>query len=179
VINKSAIMIAAAGASLLLGGPARAHDPGLGRCLAMADKEARLACYDAIARAEQSTPAATRPAPSDTAAAPAVAAAASAPAAVPNPRAEFGFGAAEREERRAVDQRQIDEVVVRVTEARQVGAGYWQFVMDDGSAWRLAETRSAYRMPRPGDEVKLRRASLGSYLLVFRSQQSLRIRRIE
>jgi hypothetical protein len=196
VTGKNLILIAAAGTVVMVGGPAWAHDPGLSRCLAMADKEARLSCYDGIARAEQNAAAqgasgqgtpgqgATVPAPpprSEAAAAattiPAPAAAAAAP--TPDPRAEFGFGAAEREERRAVNQRQIDEVVVRVKEAREVGAGYWQFVMDDGTIWRLAETRSSYRMPRPNDEVKLLRASLGSYLLVFRNQQSLRIRRIE
>jgi hypothetical protein len=182
VTNKSAFLIAAAGAALLAGGPAGAHDPGLARCLAIADREARLTCYDAIARAEQSAPAPDDVAPPAPATAPVPAAparAAPAPTAVPNPRAEFGFGAAEREERRAVDQRQIDEINVAVKEAREVGAGYWQFVMDDGSTWRLAETRTSYRIPRPGDQVKLRRASLGSYLLVFRNQPSLRIRRVQ
>lgn len=175
--GRTTFSIAAAAAALVAGAPAWAHDPGLGRCLAVADRDARLDCYDAIARAEQSAPAASRATPPQAAAAPARTPAP--PAATPDPRAEFGFGAAEREQRRAVEQRQIDEIDVQVKEAREVGAGYWQFVMDDGSVWRLAETRSSYRMPRANDRVKLVRASLGSYLLVFRNQASLRIRRLE
>jgi len=170
---RRAIVIAGAGTIFCLPAPALAHDPGLARCLAIADRDARLSCYDAIARAEQGAAASARPAPPAATASPGMAAPA------PNPRAEFGFGAAEREERRAVEQRPIDEITVRVKEAREVGAGYWQFVMDDGSIWRLAETRSSYRMPRANDDVKLVRASLGSYLLVFRNQASLRIRRID
>jgi hypothetical protein len=178
--GKNAIMVAVAGAALLIGMPAWAHDPGLSRCLAISDKEARLTCYDTIARTEQSAAVPGRAPGSEAAAAgPAPATPAPVPAIAPNPRAEFGFGAAEREERRAVDQRQIDEIIVRVKEAREVGAGYWQFVMDDGSIWRLAETRAAFRVPRPSDQVRLIRASLGSYLLIFRNQPSLRIRRIQ
>ena len=174
-------MIAAAAIAVLAAVPAWAHDPGLGRCLAMPDRDARLACYDTIARAEQGSAAeqgAATGAPSVGAGA-ATSPPPAAAVALPSPRQEFGFGAAEREERRAAPQRQIDEIVVRVTEAREVGAGYWQFVMDDGSVWRLAEVRRSFRAPRPNDEVKLERASLGSYLLLFRNQPSMRIKRIQ
>lgn len=170
------IAIATAGAALWLSAAGWAQDPGLARCLAMADKEARLSCYDAVARADQGAAAAAKPRGGT---APAVAAVPSVVAApIPAPRAEFGFGAAEREERRASTQKQLDEVAVRVTAAREVGAGYWQFEMDDGSLWRLSEVRAAYRVPRPQDEVRLLRASLGSYLLLFRNQPTLRIKRI-
>jgi hypothetical protein len=176
VIGRRALTIAAAAIPALAASPAWAHDPGLGRCLAMPDRDARLACYDNIARAEQGA-AATGAPPTR---ADAVASAPAAPAAtLPSPREEFGFGAAEREQRRAEPQRQIDEVAMRVKEAREVGAGYWQFVMDDGSIWRLAEVRRSFRAPRPNEEVRIERASLGSYLLLFRNQPSMRIKRIQ
>lgn len=189
--SMAAILLAASGMSA---SPALAQDSGLARCLAIAEIAARVACYDAIARAEQAgqapaPPAAVAPAPPAPAAvAPTAPAPAATPALVPpvaaaatpepTRREEFGLSAAAREEKKPVEERQLNEITAVVASARTIGAGYWQFAMRDGSVWRLTETRASFRAPEPGDTVVLRRASLGSYLLDADSQPSIRVKRV-
>ena len=154
--------------------PLQAQEPDLGRCLRIADIAERVACYDAIARAEQEEPVPAddpgspppgRPEPAGEAAA-------------DTPRTEFGLSAAQRESRRPAEARQLDEIEAVVASAQEVGAGYWQFEMGDGATWRVMENRRRFRAPRPGDPVKIRRGSLGSYFLDVDGQPALRIKRV-
>jgi len=175
-------LLGVAGALIACGSAAKAQEGDLARCLAIADIQARVACYDAIARAQaQVEPGGATAVPEARPVRPSAAAPQAAPApAVPesDPRAEFGLSPAEREERLPSEQQQLEQVDAVVAAARIVGAGYWEFTMEDGSVWRLAEMRRSFRPPRAGDAVELRRGSLGSYFLEADSQIGIRIKRV-
>jgi hypothetical protein len=157
--------------------------PSLAGCLAIADVMQRVACYDAIARAQQAAePAAPRAAPRALGAVERTPTLTPAPVqarAQPDPLAEFGFNEAEREQRRPKQLQQLDRREAQVESAQQAGPGYWRFIMADGSVWQLAEVRRSFRPPRAGDQVVIRRASLGAYLLDADGQPAMRVRRLK
>ena len=154
--------------------PGSAQAGKLSSCLAILDVNARVACYDALARAEQPAQTNTREEatpPNTTTAGP------EAPSSA-TPRADFGLSAAERDRRRPVEQQQLDSLAVQVSSARRVGPGYWRFTMEDGSTWQLAEVLRTFRSPSPGDSAIITRGSLGSYLLHADGQPAMRIKRL-
>ena len=168
--------------AMLVPQPANAQQADLSRCLAITDIAQRVQCYDAIAQSQVQSgeaPAPTR-APAAEPAAPAVQAQ-SAPRAAPAPSPAlptFGLSAAQREAQRNPSEREADEMTASVTAARQVGAGYWRFELSDGTVWELTETRRNFRIPRAGDDIKIRRGSLGAFYLDADNQPVLRIRRV-
>jgi hypothetical protein len=185
---RFARLLALLGASL----PAAAGAAGsaeLARCAAIAAPEARLACYDALAgRAAQGQAAARVAAPTtpSPAAAPAAAAAPPAPSPSATPATtttappttppaaadaqSFGLTKAQQH---AVPEgpATIQAVVARVADD---GAGHMYVVLDNAQTWLLPEPDSRLS---PGDTVTIRRASLGSYLMVTPSKHSYRVRR--
>jgi hypothetical protein len=187
--------MAAAFALSIWGGPALAQEADLQRCLAIADVNQRVACYDALARAQQdsgrgvaSEPAALEPAVPEPAV-PELAApvqdppsARAAPTPAPpslDPRREFGLSAAEREAARPQPQAQLDDLTVVIASMQSRGMGYWQFTTTEGITWRLTETSRNFRPPREGDEVQIRRGRLGSYYLEAGGQPSMRVVRVD
>ena len=154
--------------------PGSAQAGKLSSCLSILDINARVACYDALARAEQSAQTNIREegTPPN-----ATTAGAEAPSST-TPRADFGLSAAERDRRRPVEQQQLDSITVQVSSARRVGPGYWRFTMEDGSTWQLAEVLRTFRPPSSGDSVIITRGSLGSYLLHADEQPAIRIKRL-
>ena len=188
--------------------PVHAQQSELSRCLSIPDIAERVRCYDAIARAEQGQgqgqeeaqartapvtrgPASAEARPAERAAtaappvrspaptpAPAVAAASTAGPAAEDKRQEFGLSAAELESRRPAEQRQLDALRTTISSAKTIGAGFWQFVTSDGAVWRMTEMRRSFRPPEPGDEVVIRRGTLGSYYIDVGKQPALPIKRI-
>lgn len=71
----------------------------------------------------------------------------------------------------------IEAVTATLTRASQGGDGRWVFVLDDGSTWRQADSDPVRLSARSGLEVRVRRASLGSYLLTAGSSRAIRVRR--
>lgn len=70
-----------------------------------------------------------------------------------------------------------EEVSVEVANVIRRGDGHSIFVMSDGQRWVLLES-SAARNVRAGDTVRIRRAALGSFLLISsRGGAALRVRR--
>jgi hypothetical protein len=152
--------------------PGSAQEGNLSSCLAIPDVNARVACYDALARAEQTAQSTAREeAPDATAAGPAA-------ASNPNPRADFGLSAAERDQRRPVAEQQLESLALEVSSARVVGPGYWRFTMDDGSTWQLSEVLRTFRPPSSGEVAIITRGSLGSYFLHADGQPGIRIKRL-
>jgi hypothetical protein len=174
---------------------AAAQRSELARCLAIADIAERVRCYDALARAEQGHDAESSAPAAEQSASPEPAPVTSAPPAPPSPapvaaapppapaaaaqREEFGLSPAAIESRRPTQDRQLDEISTTIASARTVGAGYWQFVTDEGAVWRLTEVRRSFRPPEPGDDVVIRRGTLGSYYLDVDDQPALPIRRVD
>ena len=154
--------------------PGSAQAGKLSSCLSILDINARVACYDALAQAEQSaqTNIGDETIPSN-----ATTAGTEVPR-NPTPQADFGLSAAERDRRRPVEQQQLESLAVQVSSARRVGPGYWRFTMEDGSTWQLAEVLRTFRPPSSGDSAIITRGSLGSYLLHADGQPAMRIKRL-
>lgn len=146
-------------------------------CARIAKKDARLACYDSVAGAASQgaytssfgsasirTPEA---APPPVPGAPSVAAAP-------------GFGAEQID--RPLAQRRAEagdnEVELAVASARDNGLNKWQINMTDGAIWRMTETQSNFRPPKPNETVTIRKAALGSYLMQVGKQGSVRVERV-
>jgi hypothetical protein len=162
---------------------ALAHVPDdLQRCAAVANDQARLACYDALARATTDDPAATASvapaAPSAvTPAAPAVAAAAAAaatPQPVPDRAPAASAPAATAQPVTDQASASFDAVVAKVT---RLPTGEFAYTLQDGQRWIQVGVDSRARL-EPGATVTIRKAALGSYKLVSGSVAT-RVRRAQ
>jgi hypothetical protein len=170
---------------------ARTPSPGdLARCAGIAAPEARLACYDALTGgAERAAPAAT-PVPAPTPAAapapatptPAAAAASATPAAPALPSApapasdprNFGLSQAQLHpspEGPAAIQARIAKIINNV-----YGRDY--VVLDNGQTWTYTDSDEDARLA-PGDQVTIKRASLGSFLMKTPSKHAYHVRRTQ
>ncbi|MBN8829838.1 MAG: hypothetical protein J0G94_04220 [Sphingomonadales bacterium] len=151
-------------------------------CARIGKKDARLECYDSIARAAAhgsdssgfgassirtpqaapATPSAPQPAPS-----------ASAPAG-----SSFG---AEQIDRPLAERKEPEgqgELAIAVTSARDNGVGMWQFNLADGAVWRMTERSANFRPPAPNETVTIRKGALGGYLMQVGRQASVRVERV-
>jgi len=148
-------------ATVLLTSPTvRADEPR--RCAALADDRARLACYDSIF----GRPAAAVPASLDA-------------ATVPNPEADFGLTEAakralEPEESRQRLPESISGTVAKV--ARQP-AGELVLTLENGQVWTQLQVDARARVA-VGDTVTIKKAALGSHLLVTEDRYATRVRRV-
>jgi hypothetical protein len=165
-------LYSAASAVLVCATPATAQDENFERtviimraCAQIADVAARVTCYDnTMAPQAGQLP----PAPAQT------------PAAAP-PR---GLGAEQvapprQQARQQARERQADNLVAQVTSVVTVRPGVFTLSLADGSQWTVVdEAPFGYAEPRAGSSVRIEPGSLGSYLLRYDSQQSLRVRRV-
>lgn len=72
---------------------------------------------------------------------------------------------------------EVENVVSTVKAARQGADGKWLVTLADGSVWAQIDTERMPRAPKPGMEVKIRRAAVGSYLMNVGGQRAVRARR--
>ncbi|HEY2779343.1 MAG TPA: hypothetical protein VGI90_01100 [Steroidobacteraceae bacterium] len=176
-----------AGLLLSVGASAAAapSNDDMARCAAIAAPDSRLACYDALAhrpadKVSRATvpPASAAPTPAAVAttstAAPAAAAAASqAPAAVPNPADPKNFGLT------AAQQHTSDlgpkSIAAHISSVSSGQIGQTFVVLDSGQTWTVLDNDGRLSA---GDAVTIKRAALGSFLMVTPSNHSYRVRRI-
>lgn len=167
------------------------------RCAAMSDDTARLACYDAIFRSPgqsvatgAATAAPVAPAgPSQ----PAAAASVQAPAAAAPPRKpeeDFGLTPARKESLEAAKAKESaappppkepaapESITARVTTAAHRLTGELVLILDNGQVWIQIDTETKARV-KEGDEVTIRKATLGSYFLVAPNHVLVRVRRVK
>jgi hypothetical protein len=147
---------------------AAAADHGKGaKCAVIDDPTARLACFDAAfprpSRASSPEPAA-------------------APVAVEEPAADARkFGLSDKQ-RAALEAKPAEQAVAATTATvktvRKLPSGYWLIGLDNDQVWQQTEIDPNIWL-RPGDQVTIRRASMGSYLLVTPAQYSTRVRRLQ
>ena len=71
----------------------------------------------------------------------------------------------------------IDAVETTLARAVLMGEGKWVFTLADGSVWRQIDSERVTFLNRPGETVRVRRASLGSYQLVVGHSRAVRVRR--
>jgi len=146
--------------------------------------EARASCYDNTIATERlisrrdAEPVPPRPSATSSAS-PQVATAAAPTAAAPT-----GFGAETLPTPRAArpgDERTDADgrYASRVTRAEKLTEGIYRLTLADGAQWQFQDAVPfSYEPPRDGSDISLRRASLGSFLMDFRDQRPVRIRRV-
>lgn len=71
----------------------------------------------------------------------------------------------------------IDAIESLLTTAVQGGDGKWVFRLADGSEWRQTDSGSVSFRNRDDTPIRVRRAALGSYLLVAGNSRAVRVRR--
>jgi hypothetical protein len=163
-------------------GGALAEDPnGLTQCSSISNTAERLACYDrlagrASAKVPPSSPAAAAPASAPVSATPAAAAPVPAGASTAN---DFGLSKVQKERADGATSgspAEIKSITVRVTGFRKGPSGRPRVLLDNGQTWEYEEDGDY--LLAVGDSVTIRRASLGSFLLVTPSKLVHRVRRI-
>jgi hypothetical protein len=158
----------------------------MARCAAISAPDARLACYDTLAhrplekapRAAAATPA---PAPATPAIAPAVTAPETAAAAPPqapapasNPADPKNFGLSAAQQHTTDLGPKSIAAHISIVSANQ--AGQTTVVLDSGQTWVVMDNDGRLAS---GDAVTIKRAALGSFLMMAPSNHSYRVRRIK
>jgi hypothetical protein len=182
-------------------GGALAEDPNaLTQCSSISNDAERLACFDRVAsrasasKASPSSPAAGPPAAAPVRAAPAAAPVSAAPAAAPVSAApaastpvpagasnadDFGISKVQKERNGAASSSSAKiktSLTARVTGFREGPNKRPRVLLDNGQSWEYEEDGD--NLLAVGDSVTIRRASLGSFLLVTPAKISHRVRRI-
>ncbi|WP_293905683.1 hypothetical protein [Phenylobacterium sp.] len=74
---------------------------------------------------------------------------------------------------------EVDTTDGVVASARQDGAGRWVIKLEDGAVWSQVGVEELFKTPKPGMPVKIRKASLGSFLMTVGNQGAFRAHRVE
>ena len=74
-------------------------------------------------------------------------------------------------------QGQVEAVETTLTRGYQTSRGEWVFELADGSTWRQIDAERFTGRARPGAEVRVRRAAMGSYFINVDGARALRARR--
>jgi len=169
---------------------ARADEPP--RCAAIADDRSRLACYDALF----GRPSVPAPAGAAAEAAPATAsasggtsavssAAAGAAVSVPadgatNPEADFGLTEAAKRAREPEQSREMrpESISGTVAKVGRQPAGEFIVTLENGQVWTQLQVDTRARIA-VGDTVTIKKAALGSHLLVTAGRYATRVRRVK
>lgn len=139
----------------------------LARCREIADARQRLTCYDAAAAALDTAERAgelvvlDRQQVQDT------------------QRRLFGFqiGNPFAARLNGPEEPEIDSIETTLVSAGFVGDGKRLFRLADGSEWRQIDSGGVHFRERQGEPVRIRRASLGSYLMTIGNSRAVRVRR--
>jgi len=169
---KVAMAVAAFAAGAAMPASAQPSDGALlgnlRACARIEDPGARLACYDG------NFPPGASPAAAGTGGGARVAAGGA---------GSFGaesIKSPDRFESSAQRDRGADEIRPRVLDARQREPGIYLVTIEDGAQWLFSEpVPRNFRPPRKGALVEIKRASLGSFLMVVDGQSAVRVRRVK
>jgi len=160
---------------------ASAEEPA-GHCVDIEDDQARLACFDAASgrpdRTGKPLGAVGLPQqPASTAVALPTLAGAGGPAPPPAQQSVASFGLS-AEQQSAADSGP-GTITARVNSvAAQSHIGRWTVTLDNGQVWQQRETTAESNRPRPGDQVTISKAVLGSYLLYAPGRGLSRVKRV-
>lgn len=163
---------------------AEALPPGLRACMSESDPTQRLACFDreSARLTQESAPVAPRADPPASAAPAAAATAATAApvAAAAAQSAEDKFGYRGSIARAELDKTDADErLTAKVSELGKLPHGELLLTLDNGQVWQQKPGDRAMRI-KVGDEVTIRSASLGSFLLTSATVNgSMRVTRVK
>ena len=145
----------------------------LARCVKIVAEQARLACYDALA-GRTADPAAAL-------AATGIDAISQTPATAPAPvntadPANFGLTEAQLHST-PQGPASIKAQVAKIIEGRP-GGSRGSIVLDNGQTWNFIDPEQDRHL-RPGDPVTIKRAALGSFMMMTPSRRSYHVRRVQ
>ncbi len=66
-----------------------------------------------------------------------------------------------------------------IVSARKTPAGRWEIKLDEGGTWVQIDATEIPIDPKPGQKVKIRKASLGSYMMAVGNQREVKVHRVE
>jgi hypothetical protein len=72
---------------------------------------------------------------------------------------------------------QIAEIEGKIASVRRVDRERWAFTLEDGAKWVQLVPKDLTRLPKAGMTVKIRRASLGSFLANIDDQPAIKVKR--
>lgn len=75
------------------------------------------------------------------------------------------------------DEEEIKEIEAVVKSATIDRSGKYRIVMQDGAVWQQIDTTRLPREPKPGQKVKIKVASMGSYFANVDGQRAIRMKR--
>ena len=73
----------------------------------------------------------------------------------------------------------IDEVELAVESARRGPDGKWLLRLEGGQVWRQIDTADFSRDPKPGSRARIKKAVLGSYMMMIGGKMPVRVHRDE
>jgi hypothetical protein len=93
-------------------------------------------------------------------------------------RSLFGFTVPRIGLFRGDDGGEQSEIVTKITSVRNLGNGKWQIRITEGATWETTEASMMISDPRNGNEVRIKKGPLGSYLMRIAGQRALRAKRV-
>lgn len=78
---------------------------------------------------------------------------------------------------RGETQEPLDSIETTLARASRISESRWTFTLADGSVWRQVDSERVRFRNREGVPVRIRRAALGSYLMVIDNSRAVRVRR--
>lgn len=72
----------------------------------------------------------------------------------------------------------VTDVTGKIRTAKLLNSKRWLLILDDGARWYQAESKTI-RDPKPGQSIRIRKASLGGFLANIDGQPATRVRRID
>lgn len=72
---------------------------------------------------------------------------------------------------------QIDSLESTLASASRDGEGRWLFRLADGGVWHQIDSERVRFVNQPGQPVRVRKASMGSFLLAVGTSRAVRVRR--
>lgn len=139
---------------------------GMQHCLQLSQDQARLQCYDQLARQSSTPVAAVAATPTPVASAPETPAAAAV-----DPTQSFGL-------EKRTPKEQISDLQLEAKSVRTTSKGRVEITMQNGQIW--LQTDDSRFDVKPGDLCRIERAMMGSFLLDNgRSNRKIRVRRVD
>ena len=71
-----------------------------------------------------------------------------------------------------------EEITAKIASAGPIGYGKWRIKLEDGALWETTEASGSVSDPRPGNEVKIKRGTLGGFMMRVAGQRALRAKRV-
>ncbi|HEY9233811.1 MULTISPECIES: hypothetical protein [Phenylobacterium] len=80
---------------------------------------------------------------------------------------------------RGEEKEELDSIESTISSARQDATGKWSLKLENGSTWTQVDVNGPSRTPKTGLAVRIRKASMGSFLLSIEGGRAFRARRTD